>query len=84
MVSLSRRRRTCWPSQSSTKSSALDLSSLEKVDSSYIFDSGDDEGEEEEEEEEDEEDEEEMEYLALDYPQENSRDDLVAYAPRSP
>ena len=85
MVSLSRCRRRCRPSQLSSKSSALDLYGLEKVDSSYIFDSRDDEGEEEEEEEEkDEEDEEEMEYLAPDYPQENYGDDLDASVPRSP
>jgi len=38
----------------------------------------------EEEEDDDKEDEEEMEYLASDYPQEDSGDDSDAYAPRSP
>ena len=48
-------------------------------------DSGDDEGKEEEEEEEDDHgDEEEMEYLALDYPQEDSGDDTDVEVPSSP
>ena len=59
----------------------MDPSNSEKSDSSNCFDSGDDEGEEEEEEEEDEE---EMEYLALDYPQEDSGNDTDAYVPWSP
>ena len=65
MVSLSRRRRRCRPSQSGSKSSALDFFGSEMADSSNIFDLGDGEGKEEEEEEEDEE---EMEYLAPNYP----------------
>ena len=81
MVSLSRRRRRCRPSQSGSKSSALDFFGSETVDFFNIFDSGDNEGKEEEEEEEDEE---EMEYLAPNYPQENSRDDSNSYAPWFP
>ena len=44
--------------------------------------SRDDEGEEEEEKDDDDEGK-EMEYLAPDYPQEDSRDDTDAYVPRS-
>ena len=52
--------------------------------SSDDSDSGHDKGEEEEEEEDDDDDEEGMEYLALDYPEEDFGDDTDAYVPRSP
>ena len=77
---------------SSSESSASRLSDSKEADSfnsssegsSNGSDSGDDEGEEKEEEEDDDEDEEQMENLAPNYPQEDSRDDTDAYAPRSP
>ena len=81
MESLSRCKRRCRPSQSGSESSTSSPSDSEKSDSSDSSDSRDDETEEEEEEEEDEE---EMEYLALDYSQEDSGDDSDAYAPQSP
>jgi len=58
-------------------------SSLESR-ASGLSDLGDDEGEEEDDDDEEEEEEEEMEYLALNYPQEDSGDDTDAYAPRFP
>ena len=61
----------------------MDLSDSKELDSSDGFDLREDKGEEEEEEDDDE-GEEEMEYLALDYPQEDFGDELDAYAPRSP
>ena len=82
-----RRRRL---GRSSSESSILGLSDSQKADSSDNSskdssdgsDSRDDEGEEEKKEGDD--DDEMMEYLPLDYPQEDSRDDTVAYAPMSP
>ena len=62
----------------------MNLSNSKELDSSDGFYLGEDEGEEEEEEDEDDEDEEEMKYLAPDYPQEDSVNDLDAYASQSP
>ena len=85
-----RRRKLGW---SSLESSASGLSDSKEVDSSNNSSKGsfdgsdlrDDEGKEEEEEKDDDDDEgKEMEYLAPDYPQEDSRDDTDAYVPRSP
>ena len=84
-----RRRQRLGPTSSESSTSGLSDSQEAKFfDSSSKcsfddFDSGDDEGEKEEEED-DNDDEEEMEYLALDYLQEDSKDDMYAYAPRSP
>ena len=72
-----RRRRLGY---SSSESSASRLSDSQEADfsnssskgSSDGSDSGDDEGEEEKEERDDDDDKEEMEYLAPDYPQEDS------------
>ena len=63
-------------------SQEADSSDNSSKDSSDGSDSRDDEGEEEKKEGDD--DDEEMEYLPLDYPQEDSRDDTNAYAPMSP
>ena len=62
----------------------MDLSISRELDSSDGFDLGEDEGEEGEEKEKDDADEEEMEYLAPDYPPEDSGDDTDAYVLRSP
>ena len=87
-----RRRKRQRLGPTSSESSTLGLSDSQEANffdssskcSSDDSDSGDDEGEKEEEEEDDDDDEEEMEYLAPDYLQEDSRDDMYAYAPRSP
>ena len=84
-----RRRRKLG--RSSLKFSASGLSDSKEVDSSNNSskgsfdgsDSRDDEGKEEEEEKDDDDEGKEMEYLAPDYPQEDSRDDTNAYVPRS-
>ena len=86
------RRRRQRLGRSSLESSTLGFSDSKEANSSNSSskgssdgsDSGDDEGKEEEEEEDDDNDEEEMEYVASNYPQENSGDDTNAYAPRSP
>ena len=78
-----RHRRIRRLGQSSLESSALGLSDSNEVDSSNSSskgssngsDSGDDKGKEKEEEEDDDDEGEEMEYLAPNYPQEDSGDD---------
>ena len=89
-----RRRRRWKLSHSSLESRSSGLFDSQEADSSDSpfkgssdgSNSKDDEGVEEGEEDDDndDDDEEEMEYLALDYPQKDSRDDTDAYAPRSP
>ena len=79
-----RNRRRRSPSQLGQESSASNLSDSKDLDSANGLDSGKDEGEEEDEEEEDDKDDEEVEYLAPDYPQEESREDSDAYVPWSP
>ena len=87
-----RRKRRRRLSRSSSKSSASGLSDFKESDSSISpskgspddSNLGDGKGMEEEEEEEDDDDEEKMEYLAPDYPQEDSGDDTNAYASWSP
>ena len=65
-------------------SHAADSSNSSSMGSFDDSDSGHDKGEKEEEEEDDDDDEEGMEYLALDYPEEDFGDDTDAYVPRSP
>ena len=85
------RRRRRKLGRLSLESSASGLSDSKEVDSSNNSskgsfdgsDSRDDEGKEEEEEKDDDDEGKEMEYLAPDYPQEDSRDDTNAYVPRS-
>ena len=87
-----RRKRRRRLSRSSSKSSASGLCDSKEPNSFNSpsegspndSDLGDGEGNEEEEEEEDDDDEEEMEYPALDYPQQDSRDDTNSYASWSP
>ena len=84
-----RRRRISWSSLKSNASVLADFKESNSSDSSSKgspndSDSEDGEGEEDKEEEEDDDDEEEMEYPALDYPQQDSRDDTNSYASWSP
>ena len=86
-----RRKRRRRLAQSSLESSVLGLFDFKESDSSDSpskgssdgSDSGNDEGKQEEEDEDDD-DEEEMECQAPDYPQEDSGDNMDAYALRSP
>ena len=86
-----RRKRRRRLARSSLESSVLGLFDFKESDSSDSpskgssdgSDSGNDEGKQEEEDEDDD-DEEEMECQAPDYPQEDSGDDMDAYALRSP